>query len=53
VALSLANHAGVEMPIVEMAHRVLFEGLEPRRAVVELMLRQPKHELTGIHRPGG
>ena len=50
-ACALARRLGVEMPIAETARRVLFEGLDPRRAVAELMLREPKHELTGIHRP--
>lgn len=48
----LARRLGVEMPIAEMMGRILFEGAELRRAVVELMLREPKHELSGLHHPG-
>lgn len=38
-ALALAQREGVEMPIVETVHRVLFEGYSPRRAIPELMER--------------
>jgi len=47
-ARKLARRYGVEMPITEMTYRVLFEGLEPRQAVDELMLRAPRHELHGV-----
>jgi glycerol-3-phosphate dehydrogenase (NAD(P)+) len=47
-ALQLAHHYGVEMPITEMAYQVLFNDKDPRRAVVELMSREPKHELHGF-----
>ena len=40
----LARRAGVEMPIAEEVHRVLFRGKEPRRALTDLMLRTPKSE---------
>ncbi len=36
-AALLAKRHGVEMPIVEQLHAVLFEGKDPRQAVVELM----------------
>ena len=47
-ARKLARRYGVEMPITEKTYQVLFEGLDPRRAVAELMLRSPKHELHGV-----
>ncbi len=47
-ARELARRYGVEMPITEMTYKVLFEGLDPRRAVAELMLRAPRHELHGV-----
>lgn len=47
-ALQLASRLKVEMPIAEKTRQVLFEGLDPRQAVTELMLREPKFELLGI-----
>ena len=38
-ALVLAKKLDVEMPIAEMASRVLFDGLSPHRAMAELMSR--------------
>lgn len=38
-ALALAQREGVEMPIANMVHRILFEGLSARQAVPELMAR--------------
>ena len=38
-ALALAAREGVEMPIVSMVHRVLFDGLPAERGVIELMAR--------------
>ena len=43
-ALVLANELGVEMPIAEMASRVLFEGLSPQKAMAELMARPARSE---------
>lgn len=43
-ALEMAKGLGVEMPIATYTHRVLFEGLEPRQAVQELMARAPRAE---------
>jgi glycerol-3-phosphate dehydrogenase (NAD(P)+) len=40
----LARREGVEMPIVEAVHAMLFEGLPARGAVEQLMLREPKPE---------
>ncbi|HET8844386.1 MAG TPA: NAD(P)H-dependent glycerol-3-phosphate dehydrogenase [Ktedonobacteraceae bacterium] len=47
-ALALAERYHVEMPITRQLALVLFEGLDPRKAVPELMLRDPKHELQGM-----
>lgn len=43
-ALSLAKKYEVEMPIIEQVNRVLFEGLDPREAVDQLMMRDLKAE---------
>ena len=43
-ALVLAKDLSVEMPIAEMASRVLFEGLSPQRAMAELMARPARSE---------
>jgi glycerol-3-phosphate dehydrogenase (NAD(P)+) len=47
-ALQMAAQYQVEMPITEQLNMVLFEGLDPRKAVPELMMRDPKSELEGI-----
>ena len=43
-ALALAEREGVEMPIVSMVYRVLFEGLPAHRGVTELMARELRAE---------
>ena len=43
-ALILAKELGVEMPIAEMASRVLFDGLSPQKAMSELMGRPARSE---------
>lgn len=43
-ALVLAKELGVEMPIAEMASRVLFDGLSPQKAMAELMGRPARSE---------
>jgi glycerol-3-phosphate dehydrogenase (NAD(P)+) len=50
----LAGRHGVDMPISEAVYRVLYEGYDPRQAVVELMTRSPKPENGGypaVHVP--
>jgi glycerol-3-phosphate dehydrogenase (NAD(P)+) len=47
-ALQLAARYGVEMPITEQLGLVLFEDMDPHKAVPELMMRDPKHELEGL-----
>lgn len=41
----LAQETGVEMPISNEIHAVLYEGKDPRRAVADLMMRQQKDEV--------
>jgi glycerol-3-phosphate dehydrogenase (NAD(P)+) len=43
-ARALAANAGVEMPIVEAVHSVLFEGVPPRDAIAALMARELRGE---------
>lgn len=50
-ALQLAARYHVEMPITHQLSLVLFEGLDPRQAVPELMMREPKHEMEGMSTP--
>jgi glycerol-3-phosphate dehydrogenase (NAD(P)+) len=47
-ALRMAKELGVEMPIAQATYQVLFEGLDPRKAVIELMGRPPRPEWEGI-----
>jgi len=42
--VTLAARHGVEMPICRAVHRVLFEGQDPREAVVQLMTRELRFE---------
>jgi len=43
-ARRLAEKLGVEMPITEQVFRVLYEGQDPRAALLELMTRKLKEE---------
>ncbi len=47
-ALQLAARHRVELPITEQLGHVLFDGLDPRKAVPELMMRDPKDEMEGM-----
>lgn len=47
-ALQLAKRYNVELPITQQLSLVLFEGLDPRKAVPELMMRDPKSEMEGM-----
>ena len=40
----LAVRHGIDMPITREVHRILFEGLEPRQAVRDLLRREQKAE---------
>ena len=44
VRARLAERLGVEVPICQATHRVLFERQEPREAVVQLMTRDLRFE---------
>lgn len=48
VAYELGRAKGVSMPITEQAYKVLFEGADPKDAVVELMMRGKKHEIEEV-----
>ncbi len=43
-----AEHGGVAMPIASEVHAVLFEGKDPREAVLDLMRREPAAEMQGL-----
>jgi glycerol-3-phosphate dehydrogenase (NAD(P)+) len=43
-AIELAHRSGVEMPIAEQMHDVLFRGKSPVEAVRDLMVREPRME---------
>lgn len=43
-ALKLAKEYDVEMPIIEQVNEILFEGKAPADAVMDLMLRDKRHE---------
>jgi glycerol-3-phosphate dehydrogenase (NAD(P)+) len=47
-ALKLAGELKVEMPIAEQVYRVLYEGLDVRQGLAELMGRELKHEFTDV-----
>jgi len=47
VAHNLARQLGVEMPITEKIYQVLYHGLSPRQAALELMEAKAGHELVG------
>ncbi len=44
----LAGKLGVPVPITEEVHQVLFEGKDPRQAVVDLMTRGKKQEIEDL-----
>lgn len=47
-ALKMAEGLSVDMPIARATYQVLFEGLDPRRAVAGLMGRPPRSEWEGL-----
>ena len=47
VAHNLAQQFKLEMPITEKIYRVLYQGLSPKQAALELMEANVKHELAG------
>ncbi len=44
-AFDLARKVGVEVPIIEQVHRILFEDKDPLKACRDLMTRDPKGEV--------
>ena len=44
-ARTLAQKAGVEMPISQAAYEVLYEGRDPKTVLQELMRREKRHEM--------
>ena len=44
----LAARMGVEMPIAQATHRVLFEGANVTEVIADLLERAPRPELTGL-----
>jgi glycerol-3-phosphate dehydrogenase (NAD(P)+) len=47
-ALEMAKRLKVEMPIAAATARILFDGIEPEKAVAALMSRSPKPEWEGL-----
>ena len=43
----LAQQLGVEMPVTEKMYEILYQGVDPRQAAVDLMGAQARHELAG------
>jgi glycerol-3-phosphate dehydrogenase (NAD(P)+) len=52
-ACQLARREGVEMPLVEQMHRVLFRGLAPRQALDALLARDLREEADALHDADG
>lgn len=46
-ALKMADELGVQMPITRATYQILFERLDPRKAVASLMERPPRAEGEG------
>ncbi|MBN2788690.1 MAG: NAD(P)-dependent glycerol-3-phosphate dehydrogenase [Candidatus Delongbacteria bacterium] len=44
IVYKLANDKNIEMPIVNSVFKILFEGLEPKKGLSELMTRENKKE---------
>jgi glycerol-3-phosphate dehydrogenase (NAD(P)+) len=49
-AVELARAHGIDMPLFERVHRVLHEGLSPRRALEELMRLPAGHDVPAFVR---
>ncbi len=46
-AWSMAQHLGIEMPITERIHQVLYEGIEPKQVMNDFIGLRGRHELSG------
>ncbi len=44
---NLAQQLGLEMPITEKIYQVLYDGVKPRQAIIELLGAGGRHELAG------
>ena len=44
---NLAQQLGLEMPITEKIYQVLYDGVEPRQVIAELLGTEGRHELAG------
>jgi glycerol-3-phosphate dehydrogenase (NAD(P)+) len=42
--MEISNRQGVEMPITQKMHEILYSGKSPAKAVGELMSREPRAE---------
>lgn len=47
-ALNLARSLDVDMPLTQAISAILFEDMDPRQAVTDLMARSPRPEWSGI-----
>jgi glycerol-3-phosphate dehydrogenase (NAD(P)+) len=47
VARNLAQQLGLEMPVTENIFLVLYEGADPRQAMIDLLGNEGRHELAG------
>ena len=45
VAYKVSRDLNIDMPITEAIYSVLYEGADPKEAVLELMTRNKKHEV--------
>lgn len=48
IAYQLAQKQQVEMPIITQAYQVLYQGKDPKQALMELMVRPKRHESEEI-----
>jgi glycerol-3-phosphate dehydrogenase (NAD(P)+) len=49
-AVALARRLGVELPIAEQLHAVMFAGKRPADAIASLLARDPTEEMQGLSR---
>jgi glycerol-3-phosphate dehydrogenase (NAD(P)+) len=51
-AMDVGRRLGVELPIISSVHAVLFEGVDPREAINQLMSRPPQEESSWMRADG-
>jgi glycerol-3-phosphate dehydrogenase (NAD(P)+) len=51
-AMDLGKKLGVDLPIISAVHAVLFEGLDPRESISQLMSRPPQEETSWMRADG-